>query len=75
MQVNQLEKALEEYSLAVELDPELPEAHFGLGVVFVQLGDNEEAIKAFEAFQALDSGQDAMATQQAQQYLEQLRGQ
>jgi tetratricopeptide (TPR) repeat protein len=75
VQVNQLERALDEYSLAVELDPDLFEAHFGLGVVYALMGDNEKAIEAFEAFQALDTGKDPMATQQAQQYLQQLRGQ
>jgi Flp pilus assembly protein TadD len=75
VQLNQLEEALSEYQLAAELDPDLPEARFGLGVVYAQLGDNEKAIKAFEAFQELDTGKDSMATQQALQYLKQLRGQ
>jgi tetratricopeptide (TPR) repeat protein len=75
VQVNQLERALDEYLLAVELDPELFEAQFGLGVVYALLGNNEKAIEAFETFQALDTGQDPMATQQAREYLQQLRGQ
>ncbi len=75
VQTNQLEKALEEYSTAVELNPDLAEAYFGLGVVYLQLGQNDKAIEAFESFQALDKGQDPMASSQAEQYLEQLKGQ
>ena len=67
--------AEEHYQTAVERNPNLAEAHFGLGVVYSQLNRIEEAIKAFERFQELDTGQDLTATDLAKQYLEQLKGQ
>ena len=75
VQTGQFEEALEQYEKAIELKPELAEAHFGLGVVYTQLGDTLSAIEAFLKFQALDTGSDQIATDQAQQYLDQLRGQ
>ncbi len=69
-----LNQALAEYQKAVELNPKLAEAQFGLGVVYALLGRNDDAIQAFEKFQELDTGKDPMATQNAEQYLEQLRG-
>jgi Flp pilus assembly protein TadD len=71
----QLESALEEYTEAVELEPNLAEAHFGLGVVYVLLERNDEAILAFARFQELDTGKDPLATENAAEYLKQLRGQ
>jgi Flp pilus assembly protein TadD len=75
VQLGQLDQALGEYQKAVEINPDLAEAQFGLGVVYVQMGKPEEAIQAFETFQRLDSGKDQIATQQAEQYLQQLKGQ
>jgi tetratricopeptide (TPR) repeat protein len=75
VQMGQLDSALEQYLKAVELSPDLAEAHFGLGVIYVQLGEKDEAIQAFERFQELDTGRDTMASSQAEQYLEQLKGQ
>lgn len=72
---DQLDKALAEYQKAVELNPSLAQAFFGLGVVHVLLGQNDAAIEAFERFQELDTGQDPMATSNAEEYLRQLRGQ
>ena len=75
VQQGKLEEALEVYTRAVELEPALAQAYFGLGVVYMQMGQNEDAIQAFENFQKHDSGEDAMATTQAEQYLNQLREQ
>lgn len=75
VQQDNLEEGLQEYQTAVSLDPELAQAYFGLGVIYGGLGQNEDAIAAFEKFQELDEGQDPMATDLAQQYLEQLKGQ
>lgn len=72
---DQLDKALEEYQKAVELNPNLAQAFFGLGVVNAVLGQNDAAIEAFERFQELDTGQDPMATSNADEYLKKLRGQ
>lgn len=70
-----MDKALQEYQKAVELKPDLAEAHFGLGVIYVTLGENDKAIAAFEKFQQVDKGTDKIATEQAAQYLKQLKGQ
>ena len=75
VQTNQLDKAQGEYQRAVELKADLAEAWFGLGVVYIQLGQNDKAIEAFEKFIEYDKGTDQIATDQAQQYLEQLKGQ
>lgn len=73
--LERLESALEEYQKAVELNPTLAQAFFGLGVVYALLGRNEDAIQAFEEFQALDTGEDSLATSNAEEYLKMLRGQ
>ena len=70
-----LESALAEYQKAVELKPTLAQAFFGLGVVYALLGRNDDAIQAFEEFQALDTGEDSLATSNAEEYLKMLRGQ
>lgn len=75
VQKGQLDEALEAYQKATELKPDLAEAYFGLGVIYLQTSRTEEAIEAFESFQEYDSGQDTIATEQAEQYLQQLRGQ
>jgi tetratricopeptide (TPR) repeat protein len=71
---DQLYEALEQYKKAVELKPDLAQAHYGLGVVYALLGQNQDAIQAFEKFQELDTGSDPQATENAKQYLQQLRG-
>jgi superkiller protein 3 len=75
VQTGQMEKALEQYQKAVELEPNLAQAHFGLGVIYAELDQTEEAIGAFERFQELDAGNDPIASDLANQYLEELRGQ
>jgi serine/threonine protein kinase len=74
VQMNQLDRALDEYLTAMDLNPDLAEAAFGLGVVYLQQGEVEKAIQAFEKFQELDTGRDSMASAQAEQYLQQLKG-
>jgi len=71
----QLDKAMAEYQKAVELAPDLPEAHFGLGAVYMLLGRKEDALQAFETFLDLDTGNDPIATDNAKEYIKQLRGQ
>ncbi len=66
--------ALTQYQEAIKLAPDMPQAHFGMGMVHYLLEQTGEAIAAFERFQELDPGTDAQATAAAQQILEQLRG-
>jgi tetratricopeptide (TPR) repeat protein len=73
--LDQLDSALAEYEKAVELKPTLAQAFFGMGVVYALLGRDDDAIQAFEEFQELDTGQDAQATSNAEEYLKLLRGQ
>jgi tetratricopeptide (TPR) repeat protein len=74
VQQGMLEEGLASYKRALELEPTLSQAYFGLGVIYMQFGQVEDAIKAFESFQTYDSGDDLIATTQAQQYLDQLKG-
>jgi tetratricopeptide (TPR) repeat protein len=74
VQKGQLDKALETYETAVKHNPDLAEAHFGLGVIHLQMGNADGAIEAFEKFQELDTGNDPTATEQAELYLQQLKG-
>jgi Tfp pilus assembly protein PilF len=69
------EKALVEYQKALQVDPKLAAAHFGLGLVYSQLGQKDQAIKALEQFQQYDDGTNSAMTDQAAQLLEQLKGQ
>jgi tetratricopeptide (TPR) repeat protein len=69
-----LTTALATYEKAAELDPELAEAQFGLGVVHLLREETDKAIEAFERFQELDTGNDPYATQDAANYLKQLKG-
>ncbi len=70
-----LDMALEQYRKAIELQPDLAEAHYGAGTVYAMLNRIDEAIQAFEKFQDLDKGTDPRATESAQAILEQLRSQ
>jgi tetratricopeptide (TPR) repeat protein len=70
-----LNKSIEQLSQAAELNPDLAEPYFSLGVAYQALNQNKEAIQAFETFLAKDTGQDPRAGQEAQRYLEALRSQ
>ncbi|MBN1221568.1 MAG: tetratricopeptide repeat protein [Anaerolineae bacterium] len=70
-----LNKAITQLQHALELSPAAAEPYFGLGVAYMVLNQRAEAISAFETFLTRDSGQDPRATQEAQRYLEMLRGQ
>ena len=68
-----LEEAITLIEQSLELSPDLAEPHFTLGVAYFMLNQKEEAIKAFEEFQAKDTGKDPRASQEAQRYLDELR--
>lgn len=68
-----LDRAIAQLQQAQDLSPDLAEPYFSLGVAYTAQNRREEAIEAFEIFQARDSGQDPRASQEAQRYLESLR--
>lgn len=70
-----LNQAIAQLKEAMELNPRLAEPHFSLGVAYNLLNQTEDAIQAFETFLKLDTGQDHRARQEAQRYLQTLRGQ
>lgn len=70
-----LDRALQQINEAIRLNPDLPAPHYGLGVIYQVQGNTSDAITAFERFLELDDGSDPIATQQAEQILQQLRSQ
>ena len=68
-----LDQGVEDLQRALELNPDLFQAHFSLGVVHDLRGEKEAAIAAFERFVELDDGSDPQATTAAQSHLERLR--
>ncbi len=69
----QLNKALTQINKAIKLDPTLAQPYYGLGVANQLLGNNSEAIQAFEKFLALDDGSDPVATSNATKILQNLK--
>jgi tetratricopeptide (TPR) repeat protein len=48
-------KSFPEYKRALELNPDLPDAHYRLGQYYVRTGEKDQAQKEFEVFQKLKS--------------------
>ena len=67
-----LDQGVSEFQRALEINPELPQAHFSLGVVHATRDQNQEAISEFQRYLELDDGSDPEATIAAQNYLTQL---
>jgi cytochrome c-type biogenesis protein CcmH/NrfG len=74
LQQNRLEDAEESFLRAKELDPTLPEVHYGLGALYKLQGKTDEAIAAFERFLDLGPAQDPRAQGEAERELRELRG-
>lgn len=70
-----MNQAIIQLNRALELSPDAAEPYFGLGVAYMALNQREDAIQAFETFLNRDTGQDPRAGQEAQHYLQMLRGQ
>jgi len=68
-----LSQGVGEFQRALEIDPDLPQTHFSLGVVYAMRGQNPEAISEFQRFLELDNGSDPEATAAAQGYLSRLQ--
>ena len=67
-----LDKGVAEFARALEINPNLPQACFSLGVVYNLRGQSTEALAMFKRFQELDDGSDPQATKMAKTYLERL---
>ncbi|UCC89648.1 MAG: tetratricopeptide repeat protein [Anaerolineales bacterium] len=67
-----LDQGLIEFQRALEINSDLAQAHFSLGVVYMMRGQTQEATAEFEQFLELDDGSDPQATDAAQSYLTQL---
>jgi tetratricopeptide (TPR) repeat protein len=71
-----LNQAIEQLKNVVEVNPELAEPHFTLGVAYLALNQEAEAAESFETFLRLDkSASDSQARQEAEKYLQSLQGQ
>jgi tetratricopeptide (TPR) repeat protein len=68
-----LGQAMGEYKRALEIDPNLAQAHFSLGAVYFIQNEKSSAEAEFNQFLALDDGSDPAATSAAQSYLQQLK--
>mgnify|MGYP000294837845 CR=1 FL=1 len=67
-----LDQGVAEFRRALDLNPNLPQAYFSLGVVHNLRGQAQEALDMFKRFQELDDGSDPQATAMARTYVEQL---
>jgi tetratricopeptide (TPR) repeat protein len=70
-----LNQAIDQLNQALELSPDSAEPYFGLGVAYAALNQPQEAIAAFELFLENDTGNDPRAREEAERYLQLLRGQ
>lgn len=75
IQENNLTEAEKLLIKARDLDPNLPEVYYGLGVLYKQRGQTDQAIAAFEKFLEIGPGQDASAADYARRELAELKGQ
>ena len=67
--------AITQLERAKEMTPELAEPYFSLGVAYLALDQDDEAVQSFETFLSLASTTDPQAVQEAERYLRDLRGQ
>jgi predicted Zn finger-like uncharacterized protein len=65
---NRLPEAVRELRRALELDPQLPAASFGLGVALRRSGDLAEASRVFEQLAAIDPGHPGLALERGLLY-------
>jgi tetratricopeptide (TPR) repeat protein len=69
-----LQQAITQLEQINQQAPALAEPYFSLGVAYSILNEKEKAIHSFETFLKYDSGQDPRASQEAQRFLQNLRG-
>jgi len=67
------EKAETQFKKALAIDPALPEAHFGLGTLYMLQGKKDLATKEFETFLSGPPAQDPRARSEAERSLKQLK--
>lgn len=71
---DKLQQAVAQLEQINQHAPQLAEPYFSLGVAYTILNEPERAIRAFETFLEYDTGQDSRASQEANRYLQNLRG-
>ena len=70
-----LDKAIVQIENALQITPDLVEPHFSLGVAYMASNRRAEAIAELETFLSLDTNPESRARQDAERYLDFLRGQ
>jgi len=68
-----LQLAQSKIEYAIKLSPDRAQPYYGLGVINKLIGNNTEAIAAFDKFLELDDGSDPIATNQATKILNALK--
>lgn len=68
-----LEQAVTQLKQVQEINPNLAEVYFSLGVAYMSLNQKTEARQSFEKFLSLDTAQDPQAIQEAERYLQSLQ--
>jgi tetratricopeptide (TPR) repeat protein len=55
LECNLYNEALNSYGQALRIDPAYREAHFGVGIAYLRLGDKDSARREYETLKKLDS--------------------
>ena len=69
---NLLNKSVTQLEQALEISPNLAEPHFTLGVAYFFLADKQKATEAFETYLSMSGGNDTIAKEEAERYLQEL---
>jgi tetratricopeptide (TPR) repeat protein len=74
---HQYAKSIPEYLRALELNPNLPDAHYRLGTDYIHAGQREQAQKEFDVYQKLRSqhmAEEDKARAEVQQFIFSAKG-
>ncbi|MCB0162881.1 MAG: tetratricopeptide repeat protein [Anaerolineae bacterium] len=67
-----LTKSVTQLQQALDISPDLAEPHFTLGVAYYFLEDKQKATEAFETYLSMSGGEDTLAKEEAERYLQEL---
>jgi len=70
--LGRIEEAVQEYELAVRLDPSYPETYFNRGYAFKMLGETDLAVADFQKFLSFDGYWNQELVFQAQSYIKEM---